>query len=56
MKYKPSTEADRKAYEQRWNCKRLSDYKDKKTAQESLEPAWWTYEDKDTLYIEGHHE
>ena len=42
--YQPSTEADRKAHEQRWNAKRLSDYKDKKASQESLEPACDDYQ------------
>ena len=52
LDYKPSTESDRKAHEQRWNAKRVSAYKDKKVAQEALEPAWWTYEDNDTLWID----
>ena len=30
MKYYPSTEAERKEYQRRWNCKRMDDYRRKK--------------------------
>ena len=54
LEYKPSTETERLAYEQRWNCKRMDDYRRKKEDLDVSE--WWYPEDNDEEFIEAYDE